>query len=124
MSFVPNDMLGKLGRISREEADRLPFGVVKVDASGRILLYNHYEAQLAGVAPSTAEGKNFFTEIAPCTNNKLFFGRFKKGIEQGELDAAFSYTFTYKMKPTNVAIQMKHDKETGTNWVFVQAKAA
>jgi photoactive yellow protein len=124
MSFVPPDVLSKLKSLSREEADRLPFGIVKVDSSGRIQLYNHYEAQLAGVAPSSAEGKNFFTEIAPCTNNKLFFGRFKKGMEQGELDVNFNYTFTYKMKPTNVAIHMLHEKDTGSNWVFVQAKAA
>lgn len=124
MSFVPHDVLSKLGRLSREEADRMPFGVVKVDAAGRIQLYNHYEAQLAGIAASSAEGKNFFTEIAPCTNNKLFFGRFKKGVDQGELDTSFNYTFTYKMKPTNVAIHLKHDKESGSSWVFVQAKAA
>ena len=124
MSFVPHDILGKLGQLSREEADRLPFGAVKVDNTGRIHMYNHYESQLAGVAPSAAEGKNFFTEIAPCTNNKLFYGRFKKGVEAGELDASFNYTFTYKMKPTNVAIHMLHDKSTGSNWVFVQAKAA
>jgi photoactive yellow protein len=121
MSFVDSNLLSNLGGMSREHADRAPYGVVKVDATGKILLYNHYEAQLAGVAPSAAEGKNFFTEIAPCTNNKLVFGRFKKGLEAGELDAEFNYTFTYKMKPTNVKLHLKHDKASGTNWVFVQA---
>lgn len=121
MSFVDQSLMSKLGQLSREEADRAPFGIVKVDDNGKILLYNHYEGQLAGVAPSSAEGKNFFTEIAPCTNNRLVFGKFKKGVDAGELDAEFNYTFTYKMKPTNVAIHLKRDPESNSNWIFVKA---
>lgn len=121
MSFVDASTLNNLGSLTREQADKCPYGIVKVDPTGKILLYNHYEASLAGVAPSAAEGKNFFTEIAPCTNNKLVMGRFKKGLEAGELDVEFNYTFTYKMKPTNVKLHLKHDKASGTNWVFVQA---
>lgn len=121
MSFVDSSIIANLGSLTREVADRAPYGVVKVDPSGKILMYNHYESQLAGIAPSAAEGKNFFTEVAPCTNNKLVLGRFKKGIEAGELDTEFSYTFTYKMKPTNVKLHLKHDKASNTSWVFVQA---
>ena len=120
MSFVDERIVGKLANLSREDADRANYGIVKVDDTGKILMYNHYESQLAGVAPSAAEGKNFFTEIAPCTNNRLFFGKFKKGIESGSLDSEFNYTFTYKMKPTNVKIHMLHDSSSKTNWVFVK----
>ena len=123
MSFISTDLLGKLGILSREDADRMDYGVVKVDPTGKILLYNHYESVLAGVAPSAAEGRNFFNEIAPCTNNRLFMGRFMQGVEKGELDSSFNYTFTYKMKPTNVAIRILHDKSSKTNWIFVKAAA-
>lgn len=123
MSFVTPDILSKLGSLSRTDIDNAPYGIVKVDNSGKILLYNRYESELAGVATATAEGKNFFTEVAPCTNNKLFFGKFKSGVEVSDLNSAFNYTFTYKMKPTNVQIHLVHDKSTKTNWVFVQKKA-
>jgi photoactive yellow protein len=122
MSFVSPEILSKLNSLTKNEADEANFGIVKVDGNGRILLYNKYESDLAGVASSTAEGKNFFTELAPCTNNKLFFGKFKTGVENGELNSLFNYTFTYKMKPTNVAIHLLHDKNTKTNWVFVQKR--
>ncbi len=122
MSFVTPDVLSRLGNLSRAEADRANFGIVQVDNTGRILLYNRYESELAGISPASAEGKNFFTEVAPCTNNKLFFGKFKTGVEVGELNSSFNYTFTYKMKPTNVAIHLLHDKSSGTNWVFVAKK--
>ncbi len=123
MSFVSADLITKLGSLSREEADRADHGLVKVDSTGKILLYNLYESKLAGVAPSTAEGRNFFKDIAPCTNNRLFMGRFLQGIEKGELDASFNYTFTYKMKPTNVSIHLLHDKPSKTNWIFVKTVA-
>ncbi|MEE4152776.1 MAG: PAS domain-containing protein [Erythrobacter sp.] len=122
MSFVTADIATNLGTLSRDAANAADFGIVKVDDDGKIELYNDYEAELAGITPAAAEGRNFFTEVAPCTNNKLFYGRFQKGVEAGELDAEFNYTFTYKLRPTNVAIHMKHDKNSGSNWVFVKKK--
>ncbi|MCL9999189.1 MAG: photoactive yellow protein [Erythrobacter sp.] len=122
MSFVTAEIDSKLGALSRDDADLADFGIVKVDDEGKIELYNKYEAELAGVTPAAAEGRNFFTEIAPCTNNKLFFGRFQNGVAAGELDAEFNYTFTYKLRPTNVGIHMKRDKATGSNWIFVKKK--
>ena len=122
MSFVTAEIDSNLSSLSRDAANAADFGIVKVDDEGKIELYNDYEAELAGITSSAAEGRNFFTEVAPCTNNKLFFGRFQKGVEAGELDAEFNYTFTYKLRPTNVAIHMKHDKASGSNWVFVKKK--
>ncbi|WP_291132466.1 PAS domain-containing protein [Erythrobacter sp.] len=122
MSFVTAEIDSGLATLSREAADAADFGIVKVDDEGKIELYNKYEAELAGVTPAAAEGRNFFTEIAPCTNNKLFHGRFKSGVEADELDTEFNYTFTYKLRPTNVAIRLKRDKESKSNWVFVKKK--
>lgn len=119
-SFVPPEMFSMLANVSRADVDGLDFGVVKVDDAGKIVLYNRYESELAGVAPATAEGKNFFTQIAPCSNNGLFFGAFKRGVAANSLNVTFPYTFTYKMKPTNVKIHLYRCANTKTNWIFVQ----
>ncbi|PJE02278.1 MAG: photoactive yellow protein [Leptospira sp.] len=119
-TFVDNAILNKLGNLTRIEADNAAFGIIKLEADGKILLYNKYESILAGVPIEKAEGKNFFTDIAVCTNNRIFFGRFKEGIAQGNLDLVFNYVFTYKMKPTNVVIHLYYDKISKTNWVFVK----
>lgn len=124
MSFVPSSVLESLGSMNRASADSQGFGVVQVDDQGTIQLYNKWESELAGVSAAAAEGKNFFTQIAPCTNNRLVFGKFKDGLAKGELDTEFNYTFTYKMKPTNVMIRLVRHKPTQTNWVFVALKAA
>ncbi|WCL47817.1 photoactive yellow protein [Leptospira sp. GIMC2001] len=119
-SFIENSFLSKLGSVTKADADAQGFGIVKLDADGKILIYNKYESELAGVPVEKAEGKNFFTDIAVCTNNRIFFGRFKDGVGKGELNLVFNYVFTYKMKPTNVVIHLYHDKSSKTNWVFVK----
>ena len=54
----------------------LPFGVVKMDLTGKILEYNMAEAELTGTDPAWALGKNFFKEVATCTNTPAFHGKF------------------------------------------------
>ena len=76
MSFVSSDLLDNLSGADRPKADAQDYGVVQVDDAGVILMYNRYESELAGIDPNFAEGRNFFTQVAPCTNNRLFFGRF------------------------------------------------
>lgn len=120
--FIDPNILGKLGTLTQAEADAASFGIVKVDGSGKILLYNKYESELANVPIQTAVGKNFFTEVAICTNNRIFYGRFKEGMVSGNLDITFNYVFTYKMKPTNVVIHLYHDLASDTNWIFVKLR--
>jgi photoactive yellow protein len=122
MSFVEPSVMSSLDVLSRDQANAIPYGVVRVDDSGTVQLYNRWESEMAGVAVATAEGKNFFTQVAPCTNNRLFFGRFKDGVAKGELDAEFNYTFTYKMRPTNVSIRLFRHASSRSNWVFVTKK--
>ena len=119
MSFVPESLLSQLPTLSRAAADAQGFGVVQLADDGAIQLYNKWESTLAGVPVPSAEGRNFFTQVAPCTNNRLVFGKFKDGVQRGQLDAEFNYTFTYKMKPTNVAIRLYRHAPSATNWVFV-----
>ena len=120
MNFVSTDILRRLPKMSQDELDALPFGVVLLDDQGVINFYNKYETTLANVDPVYAFGKNFFTQIAPCTNNRLVYGRFKEGVREDALDVVVLYTFTYKMRPTLVNIHLYREPESKTNWVLVQ----
>jgi len=120
MSFVDDKTLRELSRMSPEQIDTLDFGVVRVDDYGRVEVYNEYETRFANISPQTAMGKNFFTQIAPCTNNRLIYGRFKEGVENDEMDISVRYTFTYKMRPTLVSIRLYRDPETHANFVLVK----
>jgi photoactive yellow protein len=117
-----DDELGEaLRTCSDDTLNNAPFGIVQVDDDGIVQFYNRYESRLAGVDPEDALGRNFFTQLAPCSSNRLFHGRFKKGIRQGTLDERFTYTFTYKMSPTLVQVRMYKDQK-GNNWIMIRKR--
>ena len=93
-----------LPRIS--DINVLPFGMVKMDLTGKILEYNMAEAELTGTDPAGALGKNFFQEVATCTNTPDFYGRFAEGVKKGFLNSVFNYSFTHCEVPVRVRVHM------------------
>ena len=78
-STLPPDAQGVLEAadgMRAEALDAVPYGLIQLDATGRILAYNATEARLASVPQATALGKAFFTEVAPCCKVPAFHGRF------------------------------------------------
>lgn len=119
--FVPENILMSIEHLSPVMADKLNFGVVKCDDEGNILLYNKYNYNhFADFKTANVIGKNYFTEVAPCANNFIFSGRFKRGATTGELNTLFDYVFTYKLTPTKVRVHLYRDRK-GANWIFVKA---
>lgn len=115
-----DDTLGEtLQRASKEQLHGAPFGILQVDDDGTVEFYNQYETDVVEVDLEVAEGDNFFTEVAPCTNNRLFRGRFDEGVQEGELNELFTYTFTYKVRPTLVDVHLYRD-EADQNWIAIQ----
>ena len=91
-----------LNQQPKSKLDQLPYGLVKMDHEGIIKAYNAIESGYTGVDPDGAIGKNFFTEVAPCTNNFMVAGKF----EASEVDETLDYIFTYIMKPTPVRLRL------------------
>lgn len=119
-TFVNQNVIDSLTLLTEVQADNLDFGVTKLTDSGQIIFYNKYNyEEFADFKGADVKGKNYFTEIAPCTNNFLFSGRFKRGVAMNDLDNVFDYVFTYKMSPTKVKVHLHRDK-FGGNWVFVK----
>ena len=84
----------------------LPFGLIRLDARGVVLEYNMAEGDLTGVDPSWAIGKNFFKDVASCTNTPAFYGRFAEGVKKGFLNVVFDYSFTHRETPMRVTVRM------------------
>lgn len=119
LHFEDDNLGEKLRHTTKEELNNVSFGIIQIDDEGVVQFFNDYESRLSGVPPEDALGRNFFTQVAPCTNNRLFWGRFKRGVRQGSLDEMFSYTYTYKMRPTLVDVHLYRD-DAGNNWILVQ----
>lgn len=114
------EQLERVARMSEPQLDSLPFGAIRLDANGTILAFNMHESRLTGRDPKVVVGKNFFREVAPCTNVRGFAGRFADGVARGKLHAVFPYRFDYKMKPRNVTVTLFWSASTKSAWVFVR----
>lgn len=112
--------LESIDRMSEEELDGLPFGAIRLDREGKILSYNMTESKLTGRKKERVVGRNFFTDVAPCTNVQAFAGRFREGVEKRELHAIFPYRFDFEMAPRDVTVTLFYSKQTDTAWVFVR----
>lgn len=120
LAFGKNDIENVLATLSNREIDQLAFGAVQLDASGRILTYNAAEAGITGRKAESVIGKNFFRDVAPCTNAPGFKGVFDAGVKAGDLNTMFEYVFDYNMAPTKVKIHMKKAISGDTFWIFVK----
>lgn len=106
--------------IDEQLLDEQPFGIIRLDSSGRILNYNLYEERLARRSRRDVVGKNFFFEVAPCTRVKKFYGRFIDGVERRSLKATFSFQFLFPHGERSVEISLLYRSEDDTVWVLVR----
>lgn len=120
VGFGKDDIENVMAKMSPIEVDQLAFGAVQLDAKGGILRYNAAEASITGRDAASVIGKNFFRDVAPCTNSPTFKGVFDKGVREGNLNTMFEYVFDYNMAPTKVKIHMKKAISDGSFWIFVK----
>ncbi len=119
-ALMTGAQLDELAGFNPEQLDGLPFGAIQLDREGTILSYNRAEGALTGRDPKAVIGRNFFTDVAPCTNVRAFAGRFREGVARGELREAFPYRFDFEMAPREVTVTLFYSQTTGTAWVFVR----
>ena len=119
IEFEPKSFYEQLPLMSPDALDALDVGVIQLDDEGCILQYNAKEAVFSGYSAREVLGRLFFVDVAPCTNNRLVFGRFREGVRSGRLNHSIPYTFTYVMEPTIVLLQLFRDSRTATNWLVI-----
>jgi photoactive yellow protein len=103
-AFEPFD-LERAKRLTGDDLDALPFGVIVVDRLGTVLEYNAYESTLSGLDRPNVVGKNFFHDIAPCTAVREFEGRFTDFVDSHDTSIEpFSFLFPFTRGPAKVTI--------------------
>ena len=106
INFEGVNLAELLPRIPESVKNGLPFGIVKMDLTGKILEYNMAEGELTGVDPKWAIGKNFFNDVALCTKTAAFYGRFVEGVKKGFLNVVFEFVFDHQQQATKVKVHM------------------
>jgi photoactive yellow protein len=109
--------LAELQAMPAEVRDRLPFGVVGMNADGIATIYNATEARMAGLDPGRVIGVSFFDAVAQCMNNYLVAQRF---ADEPELDAIIPYVLTLRMRPTPVRLRLLAGKAAPLRFVLIE----
>lgn len=102
------------------ELDQLPHGAIQLSVDGTVLKFNAYESKLANLKKASVIGKNFFKQVAPCTDVQEFYGRFREGVQAKSLHENFRYHFAFKQSPRDVTVTLFYSLRTDTVWVFVK----
>jgi photoactive yellow protein len=121
LKFEQDGLFEALELIDNEGLDKIGFGIVKMDRKGNILAYNKWESQLAANNQAEVIGKNFFTQIAPCTNNFMVSEKF--GLFKDQMDETMDYVFTYRIKPTPVRLRLLAKDSSSHQYLAVQLKS-
>lgn len=117
-------LLKQIDKLSPDELDTLPYGLIQLDRTGKILKFNRTEASLARINQARQLGRNFFEDVAPCTKVKHFHGRFLEAVERRELYETFGFVFNFAHGPRTVAITLFYSQPTESVWVLVSQVAA
>jgi photoactive yellow protein len=107
-----------LDRLTDEELDAIPYGIVQLDSNGIVKSYNRAEAENVGVVPRPI-GAHFFHDVAPSANVPEFHGRFLDGVAERRLDETFTFTFSCSLMPRRVRVRLYYSVRTSSTWVFV-----
>lgn len=111
---------GPLAALTPADLDRLPFGLIRLSGDGTILSYNKAESDNAGRTAESVVGRNFFTQVAPCTDVQGFHGRLDRMRANGEHGRErFSFAFRLPWATVNVDLALTYDPLTDTAVIIV-----
>ncbi len=102
IEFDAADTALRLFAMGDDELDELPFGVVEMDLEFNVLRYNDTESRYSGLPRERVVGRNFFRDVAPCSNNRRVAQRYALPA----LDETIAYTFALRMQPVPVTLRM------------------
>lgn len=118
-AFTDPNLFDWLNTATAAEIDTLPFGVVGMTLDGTVGVYNVEEGKLAGLTPSRVIGRNFFTSVAPCTNNFMVAERYRS---EPDMDVVIDYVFTLRMAPKKVHLRLIRRSDAQQMYLVVERR--
>ncbi len=118
-AFDDADLLARLDALSVPELDAVPFGVIAFGPDDRVVGYNRFESERAGMSPSRVVGRHLFVDVAPCTNNYLVAQRY---ADEPHLDEQLDYVFTFKMAPTPVRLRLLAEAGSPRRYLVIRSR--
>lgn len=121
VDFDAPDLARRIEELSQSELDRLPFGVILLDAQGTVLFYSETEARLSGYGVRPL-GRNLF-DMSVCLGSDDFRGRIMRALETGPVDLEFGWKGDYADPKRDLRIRVQSASRGGV-WVMVERDRA
>lgn len=115
--------LDRISAMAPAELDALPFGVITIDATGRIAEFNAYEQNASGLDPARVIGEKF-SDIVPCAKVKRFLGAIEEGVATRSLDRVLRFVFPHRTALAVVSVRLYFDPQRNKIFVFVARHAS
>lgn len=116
-TFDSPDLVAQVAQLDEDSVHALPFGVIRLDARGRVVFFSRREAQLSGMGTRPAIGKVFFTELAPCMNTSGVRAALDDAIAAGDFDLEFDHLGDFADAMRRIRIRALPDGSGGV-WLF------
>jgi photoactive yellow protein len=113
------ELAERLNQLDETAMDRLSFGVIRLDASGKVVFYSDSEAKQSGFGDSHALGLAFFTQLAPCMAMPELVRKVEDAQGRGELDIIFDHVGDFADAERKLLVRMISAPERGA-WVLLQ----
>ena len=118
------DTRQRLADMDREALHDLPVGLFRVDDHGVVQWANEQALRWPDAtadAPEALTGTSFFEEVAPAAASALFEGRFVEGVQAGEMDESFVYTYVgAESTATNIRVHLYSGTDQSAHWIVFQ----
>jgi photoactive yellow protein len=116
VDFNAPNLAAHIETLSQYDLDNLPFGVVHLDRTGKVLFYSETEARLSGYG-MTPLGKNFF-EVGRCPAIGDLRNRIMGAMESGHVDLEFGWTGDIADPQRDLSIRVQSSRQGGV-WLFI-----
>jgi photoactive yellow protein len=112
----PN-VVGQLEKLSEQELDDLPFGVIRIDSAGLVLFYSKTEARLSGYG-QIPMGLNLF-ELSSCLASDDFRGRITRAAEQGPINLDIGWSGDFASPKRDLRFHVRSSTPNDI-WILVE----
>lgn len=113
--------LERLGQLSAESLDALPFGVICLNRDQRVFRYNAFESTSAQLVQADVVGKPF-ADIAPCSLVKDFGRALQDGFARRELSQVLRFVFPHHRGRAVVSVRFYFDRMHDRMWLFISKR--
>jgi photoactive yellow protein len=121
--FDHDDLAAAIERLPAEALDSLPFGAIRLNPDGEVVVFSGAEKRLSGYGDRPTLGRHFFTQIAPCMGTQRFRGRIERALAAGEADIEFGWVGDFGDAGRQLRVRVQPASGGGC-WIFMQRETA